>query len=312
MKHGIQGRGLWILAVVAATMLWPASSWGVIIDTLTGAGNTVAPADDPGWANVGTVNNGSAVYLGNRWAITATHVWTGPTTFNGTTYQIVPGSEVTLSNNGAAGRTAYTDLVLYQLAADPGLPSLTIASSTPGAASPVTMIGAGRDRGAFQSWLVNTGTTPWVWTVNNTNPNAAGYFWGTGRTMRWGTNAIEAAGWINYTIDNLKSAYVVQTTFTDSGSPSTEAQAAPGDSGGAVFHKNGSLWELAGIMLVTDGYSGQPGGTAVYGNNTYSADLSFYRSQIMAVVPEPGSIALAAIGGAALLAATRCFRPRRR
>jgi hypothetical protein len=26
----------------------------------------------------------------------------------------------------------------------------------------VTMIGSGRDRGAFTQWSVNTGTTPWV------------------------------------------------------------------------------------------------------------------------------------------------------
>ncbi len=280
----------------------------VIIDTLTGTGNTTAPADNPGWANVGTVNNGSAVYLGDRWAITATHVWTGATTFSGTTYQNVPGSEITLSNNGAAGKTAYTDLVLYRLATDPGLPSLQIAQSTPTNGSAVTMIGAGRDRGAYTEWLVNTGTTPWAWTVNNVSPNFAGYLWQSTRTMRWGTNDIGAAGWITYTIDSPKSAYVVQTTFNYSTAYSNEAQSAPGDSGGAVFFKNGSTWELTGIMLVTDAYSGQPGSTAVFGNNTFSADLSFYRSQIVAVVPEPSSIALAAIGGLALLVRRRAIR----
>jgi hypothetical protein len=286
-------------------LLVPAAARGVIIDTETGAGNTTAPADNPGWANVGTVANGSAVYLGNRWAITATHVWTGPTTFSGTTYQNVPGSEITLSNNGAPGRTAYTDLVLYQLATDPGLPALTIASSTPTNGSAVTMIGAGRNRGAFTTWNVNTGTSPWVWTVSGSNANAAGYLWDSTRTMRWGTNNIEGAGWINYTIDNLKSAYVVQTQFNDLGNFSTEAQAAPGDSGGAVFHKNGSTWELAGIMLVTDAFNGQPGSTAVFGNNTFSADLSYYRSQIVQVVPEPSAVGLAAVGCAALFLVRR-------
>lgn len=297
------------IAIVAAAAivggLWSASARAVIIDTTTGTGNTTAPADDPGWANVGIVNNGSAVYLGNRWAITATHVWTGPTTFSGTTYQNVPGSEITLSNNGAAGQTPLTDLVLYQLATDPGLPALTIASSTPTNATPVTMIGAGRNRGAFTEWTVNTGTTPWVWTVTSgTGVNAAGYLWDSTRDMRWGTNNIAgAASWITYTIDNEKSVYALRTTFTDFPGSSTEGQAAPGDSGGAIFRKNGGTWELAGVMLVTDAISGQPFGTAVFGNNTFSADLSYYRSQIIAVVPEPSSIALVALGGATLIAA---------
>jgi len=291
-------------ASCAMALLVPAAARGVIIDTETGAENTTAPADNPGWANVGTVANGSAVYLGNRWAITATHVWTGPTTFSGTTYQNVPGSEITLSNNGAPGRTAYTDLVLYQLATDPGLPALTIASSTPTNGSAVTMIGAGRDRGAFTTWNVNTLTNPYTWTVSGSNVSAVGYLWDSTRTMRWGTNNIEGAGWINYTIDNLKSAYVVQTQFNDLGNFSNEAQAAAGDSGGAMFHKNGSTWELAGIMLTIAAYNGQPA-AAVFGNNTFSADLSYYRSQIVQVVPEPSAVGLAAVGCAALFLVRR-------
>lgn len=290
----------------AAGLLLPDFALAVIIDSTTGTGNTSAPTDNPGWANVGTVNNGSAIYLGNRWALTATHVWTGPTTFSGTTYQIVAGSEITLSNNGASGQSAYSDLVLYQLAADPGLPSLQIASSTPANASAVTMIGAGRNRGAFTTWAVNTSTVPYVWTVSSTNVAAAGYLWDSTRTMRWGTNAISGTSWVTIP-DNGKNVFSVLTTFDDFLGNSSEAQAAPGDSGGAVFHKNGGTWELVGMMATIGAFSGQPQ-AAVFGNVTYSADLSFYRSQIVTIVPEPGSFGLAAIGGAALLAAYRLHR----
>ena len=296
-------------ALCAALLMLPAPARGVIIDTFTGTGNTTAPVDNPGWANVGIVNNGSAVYLGNRWVITATHVWTGSTTFSGTTYQNVPGSEITLSNNSTPGQTAYTDLVLYQIATDPGLPTLQIASSTPAVGAAVTMIGAGRDRGAFTQWNVNTATNPWTWTVTGSNGNAAGYQWASTRTMRWGTNNAGARGWETYTIDTPKSAYGFVTNFTLAQNYSDEAQAAPGDSGGAVFYKNGSTWELAGIMLVTDAYSGQPAGTAVFGNQTFSADMSFYRSQIVQVVPEPSAFVLAAVGIAAAIA--HCRRRRR-
>lgn len=299
------------LALCASALLAPASARGVIIDTLDGTGNTTAPSDDPGWANVGTVGNGSAVYLGNRWAITATHVWTGPTTFNGTTYQNVPGSEITLSNNGAAGQTAYTDLVLYQLATDPGLPTLSIASSRPANNAGVTMIGAGKDRGSYTQWSVDVATNPYTWTVNGSGGTPeSGYEWGSGNTMRWGTNSIYNAGWVTYNTDEAKSAYMLQTTFSAYPYYSSECQAAAGDSGGALFYKSGSGWELAGLMLVTAEYSGQPVNTAVFGDLTYSADLSYYRSQIVQVVPEPGAAVLAALGGLTLAVAGRL--PRRR
>ena len=276
----------------------PDSALAVIIDSNTGTGNTTAPTDNPGWANVGTVNNGSAIYLGNRWALTATHVWTGSTTFSGTTYAHIAGSEITLSNNGASGQSAYSDLVLYRLATDPGLPSLPIASSTPANGSAVTMIGAGRNRGAFTTWAVNTGTIPYVWTVSSTNVAAAGYLWDSTRTMRWGTNTTSGTSWVTIP-DNGKSVLSFETTFNDILGNSSEAQAAPGDSGGAVFYKNGGTWELAGMIASIGAFSGQPG-AAVFGNVTYSADLSFYRSQIVTIVPEPSGIGLAAVGCAAV------------
>ena len=90
-------------------------------------------------------------------------------------------------------------------------------------------------------------------------------------------------------------AQLLATTF-DNLYPSSESLAATGDSGGAVFVKNGSAWELAGIMLAVVQYSGQPSSTAVFGNQTYSADLSFYNGQIVQVVPEPSGLALAIAG----------------
>ena len=313
IMHGTVLRSRSMAAPVllgVALCLLAAPARGVIIDTFTGSGNTTAPPDNPGWANVGTVNNGSAVYLGNRWVITANHVGSGSTTLSGTTYAMVPGSNVILSNNGTPGRTANADLLMYQLDTDPGLPALTIAATAPADTAAVTMIGAGRDRGALTTWFVNTIPNPWVWTVDNVTPNAAGYAWAGSRTMRWGTNAITGtADWIDYNPGFFVSVLALQTTFDDLPGDSTEAQAAVGDSGGAVFSKNGASWELAGIMLAIDAYSGQPGSTAVFGNNTYSADLSFYRSQIVMVVPEPSAWILAIAGGAG---GTASFIRRRR
>jgi hypothetical protein len=224
----------------------------------------------------------------------------GSIVLNGGTYAMLAGSGTRLTNGGEPGKTTLTDLYMFQLASTPvGLAGVPIAAAATGTGAAVTMIGSGRDRGAFTQWSVNTGTSPWVWTEVTSGGNAAGYKTLSTRTMRWGTNTISAADvWLDAGYGDAK---MLGTTFTDSGVYSSEAQAAYGDSGGGVFHKNGSSWELSGMILTVAGYSGQPdpGANAVYGNVTYAADLSFYRPQIMAIVPEPQPIVLAvtAVGG---------------
>ena len=268
------------------------SVFGVIVNTVTGTGNTTAPSDNPGWENVGVRGIGTGVYLGNLWVLTASHVGGGDILLGGATYTMAAGTGFQLTNAGASGKSTLTDLYMYQLTADPGLPALRIATSTPALQKAVTMVGAGLDRGAYASWSVNTASDPYVWTATSSNPNFAGYTTLNTRTMRWGTNAIALEGW---SAIGAFDAQLLATTFNDF-YPSSESLAATGDSGGAVFVKNGSAWELAGIMLAVVQYSGQPSSTAVFGNQTYSADLSFYNGQIVQVVPEPSGLALAIAG----------------
>ena len=289
------------VAVLAACQGPPRAARAVVINTISGTGNTTAPADDPGWANVGELGIGTGVYLGNGWVLTAYHVGGGSIVLGGGTYAMLAGSGTRLTNGGAPGKAPLTDLSMFRLATTPtGLGGVAIAATPSGTGAAVTMIGAGRDRGAFTEWSVNTntGTSPWVWTEVGSGGNFAGYKTLSSRGMRWGTNAVSGTGlWIN---DNYGEIKTFATTFDDV-PDSTEAQAAYGDSGGGVFRKNGSTWELAGLMLAVKGYSGQPdpGANAVFGNETFAADLSFYRPQIMAIVPEPRSVVLAltAIGG---------------
>ena len=290
----------WRCLALSAFVLWcmpTTSASAVVINTVTGTGNTSAPPDDPGWANVGMLGIGTGVYLGNGWVLTAAHVGGGSIVLNGGTYAMLVGSGTTLTNNGAPGKSANTDLFMYRLTSTPpGLPDVSISATSLASNAATTMIGSGRDRGAFTQWNVNTAVTPWAWTEVSSGGNFAGYTTLSSRTMRWGTNNVSASGvWID---DGFGDIYSLATVFNDSGPPSSEAQAAYGDSGGAIFHKNGSAWELSGMILTVAGYSGQPdpGANAVYGNATYGADLSFYRSQIMVIVPEP-SVGIFGVAG---------------
>ncbi len=101
-------------------------------------------------------------------------------------------------------------------------------------------------------------------------------------------------------------------TFDESGGVLYEAQAVPGDSGGAVFIKRGVDWELAGIMFSRFLFVDQPSATAVFGNQSAVADVSFYRDQIIAAMnppipalPLPAAFALV---GALAVSARRALR----
>ncbi len=280
----------------------------VVISGGTGAGNTSAPVDDPGFANIGKLNSASAIYLGNRWVLTAHHVANSlpaSVNFGGTSYATEAATWQRLNNNSTPGMTVSTDLVLFRLATDPGLASLSISSAPTVTSDPLVMIGNGRNRAtSLTSWdvTVGPGSADDVWTVVTPPPPAdrSGYLASSGNSIRWGENLTSSTG-----LDVTGSHGTVRsftTTFTDGGGAvANEAQAVQGDSGGAVFIKNGGNWELTGMIHAVANFENQPGGTtsAVFGNGTYIADLSFYGAQIEAIVavPEPALTMLYGLAG---------------
>jgi len=270
---------------------------GVVIDRLNaGSANMTAPADDPGWNNVGGIGIGGGVYVGYGWVLTANHIGSGSgINLGGVTYTMAPGTGHRLTNAGAAGKTATTDLYMFQLqGALPNLPAIRIASIAPANGDTVTMIGRGSLQAANPTfWNVNTTAGPlgpWVWTETTAAlANAAGFKTIGGGTMRWGTNAIDDRGWLNV---GGVSVLGLGTTFNLDVS-SDEAQVVVGDSGGAMFVKQAGQWSLAGIIIAQGVFPDQPGGisTAVFFGTSYFADLSYYRPQIMALaVPEPAAM----------------------
>ncbi|MCC6642079.1 MAG: trypsin-like serine protease [Deltaproteobacteria bacterium] len=234
-------------------LLWAGSAAGVIVSTGDGTGNTSAPADDFGFLSAGAQAGATAMHLGGGWVITASHVGSGNPTFAGAAYTVVSGSAVQLHN----GDGSLADLRIFRVNPIPPLPALPIYPSAPARNAEVVLIGRGRDRGAATSW---SGYTGWLYAAT--------------QSMRWGTNRVSAND-----LDTLGTR-AFETSFSATNATAWEAQAATGDSGGGVFIKSGGVWYLAGILFAVGPHTGQPSGTALFGNLTYAAQLSAYAAEI--------------------------------
>lgn len=300
---------VWCRAGVLGVLAGLASAaHAVIVAGGDGTQNTTGDGV-PGWAHVGSVNGATGVYLGNGWVLTAAHVNAGTLNLPGLgNFTHIPDSVFRLVDPVTS---APTDMTMFRISGDPGLPTLTIAPFAPTQGRGVFMIGYGRNRAPAQLyWSVNTSNpSNWVWTQlsSPTGANASGYAYGPGHTKRWGSNVIDnfpgsgdVTGIINAGFGDVR---VFTTYFTNI---SGEGQGAPGDSGGAVFDAGG---RLLGLMVAIGGYPNQPPETAVFGMATYAADLFQYRNQIAVrinVVPEPAGLVL--LLPVLTLAGRRCRR----
>jgi hypothetical protein len=175
-------------------------------------------------------------------------------------------------------------------------------------------------------WTVTGPPLSPTWTQSSSPGDASGYETTSGNTIRYGdnnistvTNPVPVNDGSPYTVTAFQTTFI-NTYYTGGTAYADEAQATSGDSGGAVFSFVGGQWVLSGIMVAEATYVNQPtnvtptvsngSGTAVFGDESYIADLSVYRNEILAIVPEPSSVVLAALGGIGLVIAAA--RRRRR
>jgi len=271
------------------------------------AANLVAPLDDPGWDAIGTISTpagpATAIFLGNNggygWFLTADHVSLTSATLN------IGGIDYTAFLD--VDQIGTTDMKVFRVnAVVAAITPVTLASTTPAVGLEVVMAGFGAT-GTFMTW--DTTTAPWT----SPGAGASGYAWTGPNVKRWGTNVIHETGSTVYS-PNLS----IITDFDDGNG---EAQATLGDSGGAMFYKNGMNWELIGLMVAVaatpDGtnyinsFVGQPGSTSVSFVNgnpsaksvTFAAQISEYRSDILQAIPEVSSLGFLAL--ASLLLARR-------
>lgn len=293
------GRRIWSWTGIAAvaSLALPLGASAVVIVTGDGTGNTTAPADDPGFANVGVTSTGhSGVYLGDGWVLTANHVGPVAITLKGVSYPPVVGSVVRLDNPSGP----QPDLIVYRINGFPALPAVVLSSGAPSTPDELLCIGNGWNRTASQtSWNTNWQEAP--------PPVYSGFKRGVGKSLRWGRNRVNAT---NVDVNDTRS---ITVAFDQAGGSSHEFQAVSGDSGGGCFLKRAGTWQLVGLLhsrtLVPDPNApdtdppGQPSNTAAYTNLSVLADVAYYRSEIEANTPPLGEVpALPPLAGAALAA----------
>jgi len=286
------GRYYKIIAVFAGILCFssgdPLGAVQVYGTNGTGISYTTAPSDDFGFANVGQVFDTtdhfytSGVYLRNGWMLSAYHeVRSGSNGFafgnvllDGIIYGVNASTAVRILD--PITQTP-VDLAMYQLTTlptDPALTTVVISATTPAVSSNLILIGNGFNRAESLTYW----TDSWIET-NGIGYTYSGYLYGAGQSMRWGTGTLSGT-------TSTDDGYGVTSFFNSTFQSATgSAMGAPGDSGGGVFYKNGSEWELSGIMLSIDTYPGQPiFSTSAFGNKTEAADLAYYSSQINSVM----------------------------
>jgi hypothetical protein len=211
----------YFLVTTAIVLSLSRAALALIVGNVNGsvANTALSPADfpgwtlgDPGWSNF-SLNGSSYVYLGDGWVLSARHVGnpgggvqfqtpSGPQIFqkipgsyyrdygylwtNGEYYHAVSNPPTIQTETGqSVSLTEFTDLQLFRINGDPGLPSLAI-SSQPVATSdfnranapPVVIVGGGNGRSPNQvQWNVTQHSdTNWTWSQTAGSGTHQGYF----------------------------------------------------------------------------------------------------------------------------------------
>lgn len=270
----------------------------------------------PYFDNVVQYSDSSGVYLGydpatnDVWVMTALHVVaSGSIVIQGETYnqqsESFPGGDVRLVRyHHSTGNTV------------PNLPSVQLATSTPGVGTFAIMMGYGVGRAEPGS------TGPTISDDTLLGNGERGYDWGGSGLLRWGTNNVDLFPDSDPLTTVLAPVAINNTTafamdFDRPGAngwqSSNEGISALGDSGGGVFVNNGGSWELAGIFsgathAQTDASFSNFSGTGGFWGGSVATDVATYLGSIqtaigVTLVPEP-SVAMGS-AGLALLGLTR-------
>jgi hypothetical protein len=289
------------IAAIILALVFLRTSHALVVGNVSGtiADTTGNPVNfpgwthgDPGWANFST--GGSYVYLGDGWVLSARHVGNNvpvqfQTSSGPVTYQRIPGSyyrdygylwtngeyyhavenpsSVQLESGSTVSLTQFTDLQLFRINGDPGLPALTISSQplpsdfTRNQAPQVVFVGGGNGRLSNQTqWNVSQiSDDNWIWSQTTGVGHYQGYFVEGGtEKKRWGTNRV-ADPRPNGPGDPSDPGAMDYSSIFDKGVISDTTGVHHFQTGDGVFR------DVIGSLTVYD-QAGQPG-TPAYGVN---------------------------------------------
>lgn len=226
-----------------------------------------APANGAPWQQVAGIGipEGSGVYLGKRFILTADHVPNSSTVIlNGQTYSRDQSFEpVQLRHPNKKP----VDLKLIRIVGDPGLAGVPLlGASETDVARRCTVIGWGRGRGDA------IGNRGWTWNGE--------------RTQRWGTNVT-----LPYTLLKTSTGFslpLLATAFHRGAGPD-EMSLANSDSGCGLFFLVKGVWKLGGIGVEVDDneasyYDRDPAKAGVQPGKSYYVRLRPLRASILSII----------------------------
>lgn len=288
-----------IIAAAAALSVDASRAHGIVVYTNDSTPYnptlyTTAPADDPGWdRTLFGGQGGTGFYLGQdsygrQWALIAAH-------FDASFFYQYSGQGAPYSNYTAIIEQDYsrpqgffydpanplngTDLRLVPVKGGPNLPLYPIRATTPPVSTP-----SGRNGPlAPLVRVIGTGATRTSGVIPDLQTLAPGF--------QAGFDSNSGKTWANQPITQT-NIYFGPTRVFETSFPATTGSGLglAGDSGSPVFLKNGSTWELAGTLITSTGTNAN--GIATTGNSfNTSVDLSYYRSQLLALINRPATFA---------------------
>jgi len=227
-----------LVAFIGVSLWLSATSANAILFYSTGDPNynTTAPGGsltNSGWQYEGSWGGFLGTPIAPNYFITASHVYVPPGTpvvFRGVSYTTITNYDDSAS-----------DLRIWRICGT--FPAYAqVYTNTDETGQAFVVIGRGTQRGPPV-------TTTNVFLTVKTN----GWQWGDYDTVqRWGTNVVAAIVNGDGILGSGTIGEVLQATF-DANGGDDECHLSFGDSGGAVFIKEASVWKLAGINYAVDG-----------------------------------------------------------